>query len=183
MMDFYGGNHDNRRVPRSERVSHDIRNLWDRQHEILNRKLLGQSNVSIARELGVTPTTVSLTTNSTLGQARLRDMRFERNSAFTDAAKIIHERLLPKALGVYEEILDSDEIPTSIRKDTAKDVIASFAGMAAPQRIESLSVQITSNELEEFKRRGREAARSLGIVVEHNAQPEGGSSVVEEESL
>lgn len=164
-MDFYGDNSDARRAPREERVTHDIQNLWERQHEILNRKLLGRSNVSIANELGVTPATVSNTLNSTLGKSRLREMRFERNSAFLAAKQVIDEQLLPLALATYEEILTTDEIPISIKKATADTVTLQLAGLAAPQRIESLSVQVTAGQLDELKRRGREAARSLGILA------------------
>ena len=171
---FYGENPDARRVPREQRTTHDIQNLWERQHEILNMALLGMKSNAIAKKLGISPVTVSLTLNSTLGKARLREMRFSRNGAYDEASKIIHEMLLPKALATYDEILDGVEVyPAGLRKQTADTVAKELAGLAAPQRIESLSVQVTSSELEELKRRGRAAARSMGLVVSSQVRDSG----------
>ena len=100
----------------------DIKQLWQRSHEILGLLLQGHSQKDIARLMGVCTATVSNTANSTLGRHKLAEMRKERDKGIIDVSKKVAE-LSAKALEVYEEIFDNETASLSIKKQTADTII------------------------------------------------------------
>jgi len=84
---------DKRRVRKNEdgtRV-HDIKQLWQRSHEILNLALLGKKNTEIAEILDITPATVSNTLNSSLGMEAMADKRKKRDEEFEEIQNEVME--------------------------------------------------------------------------------------------
>lgn len=158
---------DNRVVDRSERRVYDIKKLWSRNKEILQLDSMGYKAKEIAKILGVTPTCVSMTLNSTLGKEAQLAIRDERDSEYQAMRESVME-LTWKALEVYEEILDSEVESTKLKKETADTVALELAGMRAPTKIQSMSAHavLTPDELDEFKKRGFEAARQAGRLIE-----------------
>ena len=147
--------------------SFDIKQLWQRQHEIFGLALLGHSNKEIAKVLNITPDTVSSAVNSTLGREKLSKLRKQRDEGFIDVSKRVAE-LSEKAMEVYNEIFDSDTVPYKLKKDTADTVLMDLGGHRAPTKIDSrhLNITATPEEIEEFKARGKQAARDSGMLVE-----------------
>jgi predicted transcriptional regulator len=163
--------HDQRRRKEDEeRPKHfEIKQLWQRSHEILNLAVRGFKNRDIALILNVDENTVSNTLNSKLGQYKLSELRKERDE---DAKKTMEKiRVLTnKALNVYHEIFDNESGQATLKdqKAAADTVVLELSGLRAPTRIQSQSMhlQISKEELEEFKKRGIEAARASGMVVD-----------------
>ena len=160
---------DRRRVDQGERRTYDIKQLWQRHHEIVNLAARGFKQVEIAEILNIDPQTVSNTLNSQLGQEKLSEIRLERD----EEAKKISEKvriLTNKALKVYHEIFD-DESGECTLKDKAKvadTVLLELSGLRVPTRIQSHSIhtELTADELEEFKKRGIQSMKESGLVID-----------------
>jgi|WetSurMetagenome_2_1015567.scaffolds.fasta_scaffold19367_6 DNA-binding CsgD family transcriptional regulator len=159
---------DRRRVAPGERKTHDIQQLWQVNHEIVNLASLGYKQVEIARILNITPQTVSNTLNSTLGEnksSELREVRDGEVKVRLEQVRILTE----KAIGVYHEILDNEkgDIPIRDRKDTADNILMELSGLRVPTKIQSQSSMtiLNTTEISEFKRRGIAAMREAGLVA------------------
>lgn len=158
---------DLRRLPEGERRRNDIKQLWQRSHEIVNLAAQGFKNVDIAEILGISPATVSNTLNSELGQKKLADVRQSRDIE----AKKTNEKirvLTAKALQVYHEIFDNESGEATIRdrKDVADTVVLELSGLRAPTKIQTLSTVLTADEIKEFKERGLRAVKETGEVID-----------------
>ena len=156
---------DKRRSPKP--YSPDIKQLWQRSHEILGLSLQGFNNVDIAKTLNISKVCVSQTLNSELGQKKMADLRDKRDGGYVDVAKKIAE-LSEKALKTYEEIFDSDTISQNLKKATADTVLMDLGGHRSPTKIDNRSVNVTASleEIEEFKRIGHKAAEEAGYLIE-----------------
>lgn len=157
---------DNRLV--AER-KYDLTRLQAIHHEIIRLKLASLTNKAIAARLGVTEAVVSYTINSSLGRAKLNLMQSYRDDKAIDFNRRIQE-MLPDALGIYEKILRDPASGASInlQKATADTLIKDIAGKVAPKRIDArhLHAHLTSEQIEDIKRRGYEQAKAVGLVVE-----------------
>lgn len=160
---------DLRRAGEGERKTYDIKSLWQRNHEIVNLAARGFKQVDIAEVLGIHPQTVSNTLNSELGQHKLSDLRFGRDEEAKKTSEKIRV-LTAKALDVYHRIFDdeSGEVTLRDKKDTADTIVLELSGLRTPTRIQSQSVHtvLSVTELDEFKRRGVQAARDSGMIVD-----------------
>jgi predicted transcriptional regulator len=128
--------------------------------------LTGMKGTEIAQILNISEATVSNTLNSSLGKQKLSSMRQDKDQEY----KKINERVLElthKALNVYEEIFNSPSPDLELKKSTADTIALDIAGMRAPVKTEtkSLHAHATLDEIEDFKRRGIEAARESGLLT------------------
>jgi len=160
---------DYRRIRKDEsgKRSFDIKQLWQRSHEIINLSILGYKNVEIAKMLNITPATVSGTLNSAIGRETISERRKARDEEYDRLQEDVME-LTKKSLKVYHDILDNESENAKLRKDTADTVVLELSGLRVPTKIDSRSVHTTlsAEELEDFKRRGIEAAKASGKLVE-----------------
>lgn len=156
---------DNRRS--DDGPGYNIKQLWQRSHEILALALRGFKGKEIAEILGISPVTVSNTLNSELGMKKLSALRAARDEGAIDVSKRINE-LAEKALQVYEDIFDNESTSYELKKKTADTVLMDIGGHRAPTKIDSRSINVTATpeEIEEFKRRGIEAMRAAGMLAE-----------------
>lgn len=158
-----------RTYDRSQRKTYDIKALWQRQHEIINLALTGMKNVDIAKILGITKESVSQTLNSELGMKKLSSLREKRDE---EAIKIVKEvnELTTKAISIYNDIFDAptDQVTYKLKKETADTVLLDLAGHRAATKIDTRSMHFTASleEIEGFKKRGIEAARAAGMIVD-----------------
>jgi predicted transcriptional regulator len=165
---------DQRRVPEGEEKStYNIKQLWQRSHEIINLAARGFKNTDIAKILGITPACVSLTLNSDLGQKKLseiRGCRDEEAKVTTEAIRVLTE----KALATYHEIFDNEngEATLKDRKDVADTILLELSGLRAPTKVQTSSVSMTlsAEEIAEFKRRGARASAEMGEVIDINEE-------------
>uniref|UniRef100_A0A6M3XPG8 Uncharacterized protein n=1 Tax=viral metagenome TaxID=1070528 RepID=A0A6M3XPG8_9ZZZZ len=146
---------------------YDIKGLWSRHKEIINLDSLGYKNTEIAKMLGIHPVTVSMTINSTLGKGAQLALREERDGEYEELREEVMD-LTRKSLDKYREILDAESAGYKIQKEVADVITLDLAGMRAPTRIESKSAHmvLSSDEIEEFKRRGMRAAKASGKLIE-----------------
>lgn len=161
---------EDRRRSRDKKV-YDIKQLWQRSHEIINLAAQGFKQKEIAEILRITPATVSSTLNGKLGQLKLSQIRQDRDAeARKNSAKI--DQLVKKAIETYHEIFDDDSGQVSLKdkKSVADTVMLELSGLRAPTKIQSHSVHttLTSEEIESFKKRGFESLKSLGITIDIN---------------
>jgi predicted transcriptional regulator len=147
----------------------NIKQLWNRSHEILGLVLQGFDQKVVAQMLGISVDCVSETVNSDLGRQKLSEMRKKRDEGFIDVSKKVAE-LAEKALKVYEDIFDNrtQDVSMSLRKETADTVLMDLGGHRAPTKIDNrhLGIHASLEEIEEFKQRGLKAARESGILIE-----------------
>jgi predicted transcriptional regulator len=160
---------DLRRSPDGERKSYEIKQLWQRNHEILNLVAQGFDHNEVAEIMGVTPVCVSQTVNSELGQKKLSELRKGRDE---EAKKTVEKiRVLTnKAIQVYHEIFDNEDGQATLkdRKDVADKVLLELSGLRTPTKIQSTSVtaNLTTEELTEFRTRGTEALKNARLVID-----------------
>lgn len=147
----------------------EIKQLWQRSHEIINLSLMGMSNVDIARLVGVSKECVSTTLNSEICRKKLSAMREIKDNKVLEVSQEIN-RLTIKAMKVYDEIFDApvERANYKLKKETADTVALDLAGHRAPTKIDTRSMHLTATveEIEEFKKRGIEAARAAGLLKE-----------------
>jgi len=159
---------DNRRVPRDERKTYDVKAFWQRHHEIVNLAAEGFKQTEIAEILHIDPQTVSNTLGSTIGAEKLAELRQIRDG---EAKKRVEQiRILTeKAIGVYHEAFDNNggEVTFKDRLATADKVLMELSGLRVPTKIQTHSVTalLTKEDIDEFKRRGIEASKDAGLVV------------------
>ena len=84
---FEGQERDRRRAAPGKRKTYEIKQLWQRQHEIIRMALVGMDNKDIARALGITKEAVSMTLNSQIVKEKLSLMRAVRDAETIDVAK------------------------------------------------------------------------------------------------
>jgi predicted transcriptional regulator len=160
---------DLRRVALEDRKTYDIKQMWQRTHEIVNLAAQGFKQTDIAEILGIHPQTVSNTLNGELGQRKLAEVRQARDEESKKTSEKIRV-LTAKALQVYHEIFDNESGEASLRdrKDAADTVVLELSGLRAPTKIQSTSIStvLTADEIKAFKERGRLAAEQAGIVID-----------------
>lgn len=147
--------------------THDIKRLWQRSHEIIGMALQGFKQTEIAKILNITPTTVSNTLNSTLGKEKLSGLREERDEHYKELNKRI-KKLAIEATETYHQIFSTPSVDVKVKKDAADTVLLDIVGLRAPTKIDSrtYSYKASAEEIEEFKKRGIEAARESGMLIE-----------------
>ena len=155
---------DQRRV--EKRKNYDIKQLWQRSHEIINLAAQGFKNTDIAEILGITPATVSNTLNGELGQKKLSEIRQSRDEdARKNSEKI--RILTAKAIQVYHEIFDNEDGQATLkdRKEVADTVVLELSGLRAPTKTQNFNVStvLTPDEINSFKERGLRAAREAKL--------------------
>ena len=157
------------------RKTYNIKQLWQRSHEILNLASLGYNNLEIAEIVNVDPQTVSNTINSDLGKNKISELRFGRD----EEVKKTHEKirvLTSKALQVYHQIFDDDsgECNLKDKKAAADTVVLELSGLRAPTKVQGhyVHTELTAEELERFKARGTKAIKGTGIVIDVEPESE-----------
>jgi len=157
---------DKRRAEPEDRKTYNIQQLWQRTHEILNLTLLGMKETEIAKTLNIHPQTVSNTINSDLGRKKLSELRQERDKDFTKVAEEV-SKLFPLAMETYQRILEGEE-KSKLQKETADTILMDIGGYRAPTKIqgEHVHAYLDKDAIEELKKRGIEAARASGMLVE-----------------
>ena len=146
----------------------EIKQLWQRNHEIINLAARGFKYNVIAKILNVTPKTVTNTLNSELGKRKLSEVRKSRD----DEAKQVSEKirvLTDRALEVYHDIFDDDSGMVSLKekKSVADTVLLELSGLRKPTQVQSASVHahLTRDELKDIYSRGMEAIKESAIDV------------------
>lgn len=163
---------DMRRVPAGERKTYQVKQLWDRQNEILRLAVLGMKQTEIAKKMGVTPATISNTLGSELAQEKLAIMVAERDATTVDLARQIKE-IAPQALEIIKDAMeDNGKLCPRDRVKVAQDVL-DRAGYSPVQMVMSanMNIHLTTEDLAELKRRAVSGARMNGVCKDVTPAP------------
>lgn len=161
---------DQRRVPEGEeKKTYNIKQLWQRSHEIINLAARGFKQTQIADILNVSEATVSLTLNSDLGKRKLAEIRYSRDEETKKVSEKIRV-LTDRAIEVYNQALENEtgEATLSQRIGVADTILLELSGLRCPTKIQShhVSTILTPEEIEGFKTRGLKAAKELDEAVD-----------------
>lgn len=167
---------DLRRVPDHERRTFEVQHMWQIHHEIVRLKILGMKATEIAKKLDVSAGMVNYTLNSVVVKEKLAIMEGVRDADTIEVAKEIR-KMFPKALKVYDKILDEEEVDggkhagasLGLQKQTA-DRVLEIGGHGPVKRVDArhahAHAHFTAEELKEIKERGRIAAEESGEIVD-----------------
>ena len=148
--------------PRSFKVS----KLWDIHHEICRRVALGESNVSIADALGVSPVMVSYTRNSKVAKDQVGILRGAMDADTIDLGIQI-QKFAPVALKLLEDIIKGagagKDASIGLRARHA-DRYLDRAGYSPVKKIATMSTTLTREDIEAIKARSRQSAIDAGII-------------------
>ena len=160
---------DKRRLDEGQERQFEVKQLWQRSHEIVNLSARGYKNVDIAQILNISPVTVSNTLNGKLGQHKLSEIRQERDEETKKTVEKIRV-LTDKALNVYHETFDNESGNATLKDQiaVANTVTLELSGLRVPTKVQSHSIHtaLTKDEIESFKRRATSAANNAGIVID-----------------
>ena len=144
---------------------YQIQSLWDVHHEILRLAVLGWKPVNIAKELSITPATVSNCLNGELGRRQLELMRGARDAETIDLAIEIRKNA-PVAYKVLMEYLENPNFDPRQRITIAMDQL-DRAGFAAPKVIETRGTHLylTADDIKEIKQRAMDNNMAIDVPM------------------
>jgi hypothetical protein len=146
---------------------YEAKQLWDHHNEMIRRSILGQSNIEIAAAMGMTPQQVSNVLNSTLAREKAAALGAEADERVVDIAERIRA-FTPRALTVLEEIIEGkgefEGASAALRGKHAEQYVAR-GGYGAIQKVHSMSLHATREDIESFKQRQRESAIDQGVIA------------------
>jgi len=150
----------------SGRLKSSAQRIYDRHAEIRRRIFMGHANKDIARDLDVSPQTVSAVKNNPLIQEQLRQLHIH---AEANALKVQREiqRHAPRALEVLTEIMNAEDTSHAVRLKAAADLL-DRAGHKPIARTET-SIKgsfLDAAEITALKSRALAAARDAGVVID-----------------
>ena len=168
MVDIYGNTvRDKRRKVTGPRKN-ELKNLQEKNHEILNLNAVGMKGSQIAKVLGVSKVTVSNTINSAVGKEKARHLRGAIDNKAVEVQDRIYD-MTEKALDVLENILDNEDERASLalQRNVARDVLIDIGGFGAPKKLDvrSQTAVVTPEFLDDLKERGKRAAEESGQVA------------------
>jgi len=137
----------------------EIQHLWEVQHEVIRRLVIGQKPKDIARELDITPQTVSNIQNSRIARQEIERLRAERDQSAVNILDQV-KSLAPKAVEVLKEVMDDPGARPSERIAAAKDVL-DRSGYAPVKKVAELHAHLTPDDIARLREKGNEVARSV----------------------
>lgn len=159
-----------RRIPGQPKKGFEVSQMLDIYQEVIRRIVIGQKNVAIANELGITPQTVSYIRNSEIVQAKLGVMHAAADHETISVAARIKE-LAPEALKIVETLvvdgkLDGEKIPAKLRAHHAESLL-DRAGYAPAREVRSMNLHghYTKDDIEALKKRARENASAVVVEI------------------
>ncbi len=161
---------DKRRVASEERKRFEVDKMWELHHEIVRRTVVGQSNVDIARSLGVSEVMVSYTLNSEVCKKKVSAMRAERDAETVDIAKEIREFAIQPLELLKDIIRDKGENNSMSLVAKTSENWLDRAGYGATKKIEAVIAHLTAEEIEQIKKDARVDARASGTIIETQAE-------------
>ena len=149
--------------------SWNIDRIWDVHHEIARRIVLGQDNVTIARDLGVTTATVSNVRNSPVIKEKITVMQCARDASTVDISRQIQE-FAPEALKLLRNVIagngaEGKDASIPLRVRTAEQWL-NRAGHAPVQKTASINIhsRLDKEDLDKIKKRASELSELNGVV-------------------
>lgn len=168
--EFHSQDGRRRQVDQPKKVF-EATQMWDIYQEIARRIVLGQKNVEIANDLGVTPAMISYVRNSPIVQERINKLQAAADGDAVSVSRRI-KALAPQALDLIEQLIvkgkvEQETIPAKVRAEFAKDML-DRAGHGAVKEIKAshLHGHFTSDDIEKLKARALGGAIEAAVIVE-----------------
>lgn len=146
---------------------HQISKVWNLSAEIIRLSVMGFKGVEIAKELNVSPVTVSTALNSQVCQDHIQKLRDQRDASAVSVGMRIN-KMSNAALDRLNEIVNKDEPKASpaLVASVAQDLL-DRAGHGKIARTTNLNLtgSLSQDDLVEVYGRACEAARAYGTLV------------------
>ena len=144
--------------------NYHIEELWESHNEICRRLALGQKAVDVAREMNISPQTVSNVRNNPLARARIDALMEARDKEVEDIVMTVRA-MAPTALEVLQRTMEVGMSGDLQEKDSRKDAISAakeILGHAIPKKVEAevLHGHLTLEQIERMKAAAAEERRS-----------------------
>lgn len=141
-----------------------ITEMSARHHEIARRLLLGQSNVDIARDLGITPTSVSIVRNSPVVIEQLSFLSAKRDVKAMRISEQIAESL-PMCVKYLKETIEDAEISDNLKSRNAFGLLAAGGhGATKNVNVRGVHAVLTPSDIQEIRKEAEQIGMDNGIV-------------------
>ncbi len=109
--------------------------------------------------------TVSLVLNSDIAIAKLKIMEGARDAETIEVAVEV-KKMIPKALKIYEKIIENkdEKASLSLQKATADTLVKELGGYEAPKKI--AVGHFSAEAVEDIKVRGKQLAKEIGHLTD-----------------
>ena len=144
-----------------------LENLFERHQEIVRLKSLGYSNEKIAKNLEISPTTVSYTLASPISIGLRQEIQTRKN----EQAATINERiasLSSEAVDYMQQVLAGDiETASPALRVKVCEAVLDRSGHAkvSVSHTTNLNAHLTAEEIAEIRERSLKAGRDAGVVA------------------
>jgi len=156
-------------------VQYQVKKLQGRHRRMVRGILLGQKNKDIAKQLGVTPQSVSIVKNSLVAMEKMDELNDKADAKAIDVATQIQQvqapalELLTKVVKGDEDVTAENGVPINLRVKTALSLMAS-GGHGPVRRIDAKidgNVNVyTRQDLDAMRRRALAEAKRRGMVID-----------------
>jgi len=160
-------------TPPNEKRKYEVVELREGTKEIIRRILLGETNVSIAQQMDMSPQQVSNIRNSQLVQDQLEILEAARDASSLDVSQQI-QKVAPKALAILTSTVDlvnkklaDDPLYSAnvTELNTARDLLDRAGHGVIRKNINvSQNAHLNDDELDKIKREVEKAKASANIV-------------------
>lgn len=142
------------RIPRKKIHFKGLQYLWERHKEIARRLVLGEQPVSIARDLGMSFTHMSLVCNSPAFERYLEALRSRTENKIFDIRGEINKGAMKGIQVLCSMLEDKHEASPSVKAKVAMDLL-DRDGYAPAKKIEveNTTIHLTADRLIELKAR------------------------------
>lgn len=162
---------------KSPPAKHQIQNIQDKTREIARYAMIGASNESIAKKLGMCRQQISAIRNSSIFRRYMDELHAMRDQAFIDNTREL-EQLIPQAIDSYREVLEKKAGNDALRVKVAGEVL-DRSGISEVRRsvVQRANIHLSMDDIAEIRRRAEEnRKRREAIPVEYSCV---GESVAE----
>lgn len=145
---------------------YQLKELRDRQREIIRLSTLGYKGTVIATMLGCTPATVTHAINSQIAIDKRMELQEFRDDSVKDIMQSLQE-MLPHALEVYNEVLVERKAVDPQRERLTKDLL-DRTGFGKVQRIDSTvrHTHLTADDIASIKQKIAQRRQVEGEVID-----------------
>src|SRR5262245_55466829 len=156
---------DNRKVSPGMARVYEVKEIWNQHQEVIRLIVLGYGNNEIAEIVGYTPQTISNIRNSPIVKERIADLQRGIDTRTMDIASRVRD-FEPIALAHLEQIIlgNVEGVSAGLRAKTCENYL-SRGGHGTVQKVASISMSLTRDDIEEIKARAKSAAMESGAMV------------------
>jgi len=150
--------------PKGIRKVVKIKEMSARHHEIARRLLLGQRNIDIAQDLGISQQNVSDVKNSPVVQEQLGFLSAKRDVKVMRISEQIAESL-PMCVKYLKETVEDPDISNNLRSRNAFGLLAAGGhGATKNVNVRSVHAVLTPDDIKEIRMEAEQIGMDNGII-------------------